>query len=77
MLIHSGSCWIDPGFKGTITLELSVGSNIPVLLRAEMRIGQLVIEEVDPPVEKLYGEKSLGSKYQGQKLPGFAKKEII
>ena len=77
LMIHSGSCWIDPGFIGTITLELSVGSNTPVLLRAGMRIGQLVIEEVTPPTEKLYGDKSLGSKYQGQLLPGYAKKEKV
>ena len=73
LVIHSGSCWIDPGFDGTITLELSVGSNTPLLLRQGMRIGQLVIEEVTPSAENLYGDIKLGSKYQSQLLPGFAR----
>ena len=70
LVIHSGSCWIDPGFTGTVTLEMSVGSHVPVVLRKGMRIGQLVIEQVDPPVGRLYGSDELESKYQGQILPG-------
>ena len=75
LVIHSGSCWIDPGFHGTITLELSIGSNTPVLLRAGMRIGQLVVETVEPPAHMLYGSPGLKSKYQGQQLPGIARSE--
>ena len=73
LIIHSGSCWIDPGFSGTVTLEMSVSSQIPVILVPGMRIGQLVIETVDPPVQTLYGSDKLGSKYQGQTLPGQSK----
>ena len=73
LVIHSGSCWIDPGFDGTITLEMSVGSRVPIILREGMRIGQLVIEEVDPPADVLYGDPILESKYQDQTGPGVAR----
>ena len=73
LVIHSGSCWIDPGFYGNVTLEMSVGSRVPVVLREGMRIGQLVIEEVEPPAEMLYGDPFLSSKYQGQTGPGAAR----
>ena len=47
--INSGAPWIDPGFKGTITLELSVASVVPVVLYKGMRIAQFIFHELSSP----------------------------
>ena len=57
---------IDPGFKGTVVLELSNVANLPILLRPGMKIAQMVFQKLDRPAERPYGHPALGSKYQGQ-----------
>ncbi len=69
LLIHSTAGYIDPGFKGTVTLELSNVANLPIALYGSMRIGQISFFHMSSPVERPYGSKELGSKYQGQTEP--------
>ncbi len=67
--IHSTAGFIDAGFTGTITLEISNINRMPIAIYPEMRICQLAFEEMSSPAEIPYGEKS-SSKYQNQDLPG-------
>ena len=69
LLIHSTAGYIDPGFRGTVTLELSNVANLPIALDCGMRIGQISFFRMSSPVERPYGSKELGSKYQGQREP--------
>src|SRR6188474_3012681 len=69
LLIHSTAGYVDPGWKGTLTLELSNVANLPIALYAGMRIGQISFFRMSSPVERPYGSKELGSKYQGQSEP--------
>src|SRR6185503_2292405 len=69
LLIHSTAGYIDPGFRGTVTLELSNVANLPIALYCGMRIGQISFFRMSSPVERPYGSKELGSKYQGQREP--------
>jgi dCTP deaminase len=69
LLIHSTAGYIDPGFRGTVTLELSNVANLPIALYGNMRIGQISFFHMSSPVERPYGSKELGSKYQGQTEP--------
>jgi dCTP deaminase len=69
LLIHSTAGYIDPGFRGTVTLELSNVANLPIALYGDMRIGQISFFRMSSPVERPYGSKALGSKYQGQSEP--------
>jgi hypothetical protein len=69
LLIHSTAGYVDPGWKGTLTLELSNVANLPIALYAGMRIGQISFFKMSSPVERPYGSKELGSKYQGQSQP--------
>ena len=69
LIVHSGSTWIDPGFTGNVTLEISASSNIPVKIRAGMRIGQVVFHMLKHPARRPYGDPSRKSKYQGQSGP--------
>ena len=69
LLIHSTAGYVDPGWKGTLTLELSNVANLPIALYAGMRIGQISFFKMSSPVERPYGSKELGSKYQGQSEP--------
>ena len=69
LLIHSTAGYIDPGFKGNITLELSNVSNLPITLYKCMKIGQMSFNKLTTPVEIPYGSNKLNSKYQGQRLP--------
>jgi dCTP deaminase len=69
LLIHSTAGYIDPGFRGTVTLELSNVANLPIALYFGMRIGQISFFRMSSPVERPYGSKELGSKYQGQREP--------
>lgn len=66
LLIHSTAGYVDPGWKGHLTLELSNVANIPVTLYNGMPIGQLSFLRLSTPAENLYGSPALGSKYQGQ-----------
>ncbi len=69
LLIHSTAGYVDPGWQGRLTLELSNVANLPVTLYAGMKIGQLSFARLSTPAENLYGSKNLNSKYQGQTLP--------
>ncbi len=66
LMIHSTAGYVDPGWKGELTLELSNVCNLPIVLRPGMRIGQMSFERMSSPVERPYGCKELGSHYQGQ-----------
>ena len=69
LLIHSTAGYVDPGWKGHLTLELSNVANLPVTLYYGMKIGQLSYLRLTTPVDNLYGSPALGSKYQGQTEP--------
>ena len=69
LLIHSTAGYVDPGWKGHLTLELSNVANLPVTLYYEMKIGQISFLRLTSPAENLYGSPGLGSKYQGQTEP--------
>ncbi len=66
LMIHSTAGYVDPGWEGELTLELSNVATLPIMLRPGMRIGQLSFERMSSPVERPYGSASLGSHYQGQ-----------
>jgi dCTP deaminase len=69
LLIHSTAGFIDPGWDGHVTLELSNVANLPITIYYAMKIGQLSFVQLTEPAEKPYGSGGLGSKYQGQKGP--------
>ena len=69
LLIHSTAGYVDPGWKGNLTLELSNVANLPIALYAGMRIGQISFFRMSSPVERPYGSPELRSRYQGQKEP--------
>lgn len=64
--VHITAGFIDPGFKGQITLEMYNFSVHPITLIAGQPIAQLVVARLSSPAESPYGSKGLGSKYQGQ-----------
>jgi dCTP deaminase len=68
VVIHATAGFIDPGFEGQITLELSNLGRIPVKLYPGMRIAQIVLQSMSSPAEVPYGEKR-GSHYHGQSGP--------
>lgn len=68
IIVHSTAGFVDPGFSGTITLEISNLNRLPVALYPGMRICQLAFEMMTSPAETPYNSKP-GSKYQGQILP--------
>jgi dCTP deaminase len=69
LLTHSTAGFIDPGFSGHITLELSNVANLPVKLYPGMKIGQLCLIKLSSPAEHPYGSALYGSRYQGQRGP--------
>ncbi|MCP2194157.1 dCTP deaminase [Williamsia deligens] len=69
LLTHSTAGFIDPGFTGHITLELSNVANLPITLWPGMKIGQLCLIRLSSPAENPYGSAGVGSKYQGQRGP--------
>jgi len=69
LLIHSTAGFVDAGWDGQLTLELSNVANLPIALYFGMRIGQISFFRMSSPVERPYGSKELGSKYQGQSEP--------
>jgi len=73
LVVHATAGFIDPGFHGQITLELSVVGPCRIALEPGMPIGQLVFDVLDRPAEYPYGAAELGSHYQGQRgatVPG-------
>ena len=77
LIVHSTAGYVDPGFKGNLTLEMSNISNIPILLYPGMRIGQLAFEEISSPAETPYTLKRT-AKYAGatEPLPSKAFKDF-
>jgi dCTP deaminase len=69
LLIHSTAGFIDPGWDGHVTLELSNVANLPITIYYKMKIGQLSFVQLTEPAEHPYGTGELGSKYQGQEGP--------
>jgi dUTPase len=69
LLIHSTAGFIDPGWDGHVTLELSNVANLPITIYHGMKIGQLSFMQLTEPAASPYGTSSLGSKYQGQRGP--------
>lgn len=69
LLTHSTAGFIDPGFTGHITLELSNTATMPILLYPGMKIGQLCFFQLSSPAEAPYGSGASGSRYQGQRGP--------
>jgi len=69
LLTHSTAGFIDPGFSGHVTLELSNVATLPILLYPGMKIGQLCLIRLSSPAEYPYGSSRVGSRYQGQRGP--------
>ena len=69
LLIHSTAGFIDPGWDGHVTLELSNVANLPVTIYPGMKIGQISFVQLTEPAETPYGTGEIGSKYQGQRDP--------
>lgn len=69
LLTHSTAGFIDPGFSGHVTLELSNVATLPIKLWPGMKIGQLCFFRLSSPSEHPYGSARYGSRYQGQRGP--------
>ena len=69
LLIHSTAGFIDPGWDGHVTLELSNVANLPITIYHGMKIGQLSFVQLSTAADRPYGTGALGSKYQGQQGP--------
>ena len=69
LLTHSTAGFIDPGFSGHVTLELSNVATLPITLYPGMKIGQLCLLRLSSPAEFPYGSERYGSRYQGQRGP--------
>ncbi len=69
LLIHSTAGYVDPGWDGYLTLELSNVANLPITIYPGMKIGQISFFRLTTPAERPYGSKGTKSKYQGQRGP--------
>jgi dCTP deaminase len=69
LLVHATAGYVDPGWTGCLTLELSNQSQMPIALYFGMRIAQVSFLRLTTPVDRPYGSAGLGSKYQGQTGP--------
>jgi dCTP deaminase len=69
LLIHSTAGFIDPGFEGHITLELSNVATLPIAIYPGMKIGQISFYQMTTDADHPYGSSEAGSKYQGQRGP--------
>jgi dCTP deaminase len=69
LLIHSTAGFVDAGWDGHLTLELSNVANLPIALYPGMKIGQISFLRMTTPADAPYGSASVGSKYQGQRGP--------
>lgn len=68
IIVHSTAGYVDPGFEGTITLEITNINRMPVALYPGMRVCQLAFQTMTSVADMPYHKKP-NSKYQGQKLP--------
>jgi dCTP deaminase len=73
LLIHSTAGFVDPGWNGHVTLELSNVANLPVTIYPGMKIGQISFVQLSEPAATPYGSSELGSKYQDQLGPTASK----
>jgi dCTP deaminase len=69
LLIHATAGYVDPGWTGKLTLELSNVAKMPIAVYYGMKIAQISFLRMTTPVERPYGSSGLGSKYQGQQEP--------
>jgi len=69
LLIHSTAGYVDPGWDGYLTLELSNVANLPITIYPGMKIGQISFFRLTTPAEVPYGSMATRSKYQGQRGP--------
>ena len=69
LIIHSTAGFIDPGFDGHITLELTNIATLPITLYPAMKVGQVSFMRMTTPADRPYGAGATGSKYQGQRGP--------
>jgi len=69
LVAHSTAGFVDAGFSGNLTLELSNVANLPITIYHGMPIGQLSFMRMDGPVERPYGSRETSNKYQGQTEP--------
>ena len=69
LLTHSTAGFIDPGFSGHVSLELSNVATLPIKLWPGMKIGQLCLFRLSSPAEHPYGSARYGSRYQNQRGP--------
>ncbi|HEY7856948.1 MAG TPA: dCTP deaminase [Candidatus Nanopelagicales bacterium] len=76
LLTHSTAGFIDPGFSGHVTLELSNVATLPIMLWPGMKIGQLCLFRLSSPAEHPYGSAVYGSRYQGQRGPTASKSHL-
>lgn len=67
VVVHSTAGWVDPGFSGELTLELSNAGPVPVRLTEGMKIGQICLFRCSSPALRPYGSPELRSRYQGQR----------
>ena len=66
LIVHATAGFVDPGFKGTLTLEITNFNSVPIVLRTGLPIAQLSMMALDAPAERPYGHDELGSHYHGQ-----------
>lgn len=69
LLIHSTAGYVDPGWDGYLTLELSNVASLPITIYPGMKIGQISFFQLSTPADTPYGAEGAGSKYQGQRGP--------
>lgn len=69
LLTHSTAGFVDPGFSGHVTLELSNVATLPIKLWPGMKVGQLCFFRLSSPTERPYGSTEYSSRYQGQRGP--------
>lgn len=69
LVVHSTAGFIDPGFSGHVTLELSNAATLPIRLHVGMKVGQLCVMRLSSPADRPYGSVELGSRYQDQQGP--------
>ena len=69
LLVHATAGYVDPGWTGQLTLELSNQSQMPIAVYYGMRIAQISFLRLTTPANRPYGSPGLGSKYQGQTGP--------
>jgi len=69
LIVHATAGFIDPGFEGSVTLELSNVANLPIRLYPGMKVAQISFFALTTAADRPYGHPSLGSKYKGQTVP--------